>query len=116
MTLGPTIALIPVLEKARGPVARWMTVFGKVPFFYYILHIPLIHVIALIVSQVRMGTIVPWLFENHPMGSGRAPAGYMWSLGLLYLVWLIVVVLLYFACRWYADAKERRRAPWMAYL
>ncbi len=116
MTLGPTIALIPVLEKARGPIARWMTVFGKVPFFYYILHIPLIHAIALIVSQIRMGTIVPWLFANHPMGSGRAPAGYMWSLGLLYLVWLIVVIVLYFACRWYADAKERRRAPWMAYL
>jgi uncharacterized membrane protein len=116
MTLGPTIALIPLLEKARGPVSRWMTVFGKVPFFYYVLHIPLIHVIALIVSQMRMGTIVPWLFENHPMGTGRAPAGYMWSLWQLYLVWLIVVVLLYFACRWYASMKERQRSPWMAYL
>jgi uncharacterized membrane protein len=116
MTLGPTIALIPLLEKARGPVAGWMTVFGKVPFFYYVLHIPLIHVIALIVSQMRMGTIVPWLFENHPMGTGRAPAGYMWSIGQLYLVWLIVVVLLYFACRWYAGMKERKRSPWMAYL
>ena len=116
MTLGPTIALIPVLEKARGPVARWMTVFGKVPFFYYVLHIPLIHAIAVIVSKVRMGTVVPWLFANHPMGSGRPPAGYTWNLGLLYIVWLIVVVLLYFACRWYAAIKEREKAPWMAYL
>jgi uncharacterized membrane protein len=116
MTLGPTIALIPLLEKARGPVARWMTVFGKVPFFYYVLHIPLIHVIALIVSQMRMGTIVPWLFENHPMGTGRAPAGYMWSVWQLYLVWLIVVALLYFACRWYARLKEQKRSPWMVYL
>jgi hypothetical protein len=93
-----------------------MTVFGKVPFFYYVLHIPLIHVIALIVSQIRMGTVVPWLFANHPMGSGRPPAGYTWSLGLLYVVWLMVVVLLFFACRWYAGMKERKRAPWMAYL
>jgi uncharacterized membrane protein len=116
MTLGPTIALIPMIENARGPVARWMTVFGKVPFFFYVLHIPFIHVAALVVSQLRMGTIVPWLFANHPMGSGRPPVGYRWSLGLLYLVWLIVVVLLYFACRWYAGLKEREKAPWMAYL
>ena len=44
MTLGPTIALIPLLETASGAVAGWLTVFGRVPFFFYILHIPLIHV------------------------------------------------------------------------
>ncbi len=116
MTLGPTIALIPALEKARGPIVRWMTVFGRVPFFYYVLHIPLIHLMAAIVSKIRLGTVVPWIFENHPMGSGRPPAGYQWSLGLLYLVWLIVIVLLYFACRWYADLKARRKHSWLAYL
>lgn len=116
MTLGPTIAVIPALEKWRGAIARWMTTFGRVPFFYYVLHIPLIHVMAIIVSKIRMGTVVPWLFANHPMGSPRPPAGYQWSLGLLYLVWLIVVVLLYFACRWYADLKARRKDPWLAYL
>jgi len=116
MTLGPTIALMPAFERARGAVFQWMTVFGRVPFFYYILHIPLIHVIALIVSKIRMGTIVPWLFTNQPMGAGRPPDGYSWGLGLLYLVWLIVVVLLYFACRWYANLKERKRAPWMVYV
>jgi uncharacterized membrane protein len=116
MTLGPTIAVIPALEKTRGMFVRWMAVFGRVPFFYYVLHIPLIHAVAMVVSQVRMGSVVPWLFANHPMGSPRPPAGYEWSLGLLYLVWLVVVILLYFACRWYADLKERRKAPWMAYL
>jgi uncharacterized membrane protein len=116
MTLGPTIALIPVLEKMRGAFARWMTVFGQVPFFFYVLHIPLIHAIALIVSQIRMGTVVPWLFANHPMGSPQPPADYRWSLVLLYAVWLLVIVLLYFACRWYADQKARRKSPWLAYL
>lgn len=116
MTLGPTIALIPALEKTRGPIVRWMTVFGRVPFFFYLLHIPLIHLMAVIVSKVRLGTVVPWIFENHPMGSGRPPAGYQWSLGLLYVVWFIVVVLLYLACRWYADLKARRKDSWLAYL
>jgi len=116
MTLGPTIALIPVLERSTGIIARWMTVFGRVPFFFYVLHIPLIHLAAVIVSKIRLGTVVPWLFANHPMGSPRPPAGYPWSLGLLYLVWFIVVIILYFACRWYADVKARRKSPWMAYL
>ena len=116
MTLGPTIAVMPALEGARGIFVRWMTVFGRVPFFFYVLHIPLIHVMALVVSEIRMGTVVPWLFANHPMGSPRPPAGYSWGLPLLYLVWLIAVLLLYFACRWYAGLKERRKAPWMAYL
>ena len=116
MTLGPTIALIPVLERSTGIMARWMTVFGRVPFFFYVLHIPLIHLAAVIVSKIRLGTVVPWLFANHPMGSPRPPAGYPWSLGLLYLVWFIVVIILYFACRWYADVKARRKSPWMAYL
>jgi uncharacterized membrane protein len=116
MTLGPTIAVMPALERARGALVRWLTVFGRVPFFYYVLHIPLIHLIALVVSQIRMGTVIPWLFENHPMGTSRPPVGYSWGLGILYLVWFIVVVLLYFACRWYANLKAVRKAPWMSYL
>ncbi|MGH9868469.1 MAG: DUF1624 domain-containing protein [Candidatus Polarisedimenticolia bacterium] len=116
MTLGPAIAAIPLLEKARGAAARWITVFGRVPFFYYVLHIPLIHALALLVSWMRLGEISPWLFANHPMGAPRPPEGYAWSLGLLYLVWAISVVLLYFACRWFAGVKARRRDWWLSYL
>jgi uncharacterized membrane protein len=116
MTLGPTIALIPVVERARGRVAQWLTVFGRVPFFYYVLHIPLIHALALVVSQIRLGGVSPWLFANHPMGNGPAPEGYTWSLGLLYLVWAVAIVMLYFPSRWYADLKARRQDWWLKYL
>jgi hypothetical protein len=116
MTLGPTIAMIPLLEGARGAFARWITVFGRVPFFYYMLHIPLIHALALIVSQVRLGEVSPWLFANHPMGNPPAPEGYTWGLPLLYLVWLVTIVMLYPVCRWFADLKARRRAWWLSYL
>ena len=116
MTLGPTIALIPLLERAGGPVARWLSVFGRVPFFYYLLHIPLIHALALVVSKVRNGEVSPWLFTNHPMGNPPPPEGYTWSLGLLYGVWAVAVVLLYFACRWLADLKARRSDWWLRYI
>ena len=116
MTLGPPIALIPLLERARGPLARWLAVFGRVPFFFYVLHIPLIHALAIIVSQIRLGEVTPWLFENHPMGNPPAPEGYVWSLPLLYLVWAVAIVLLYVACRWFAAFKERRSNWWLRYV
>ena len=116
MTLGPTIALIPLLETARGAVAKGLALFGRVPFFFYMLHIPLIHVLAIVVSLVAMGSVSPWLFANHPMGNPPAPDGYTWSLGLLYLVWVATIVLLYFPCRWFADLKARRHDWWLSYL
>jgi uncharacterized membrane protein len=116
MTLGPTIAMIPLLESARGPIARWLTVFGRVPLFFYLLHLPLIHLLAILVSLIRNGEISPWLFTNHPMGNPEPPDGYTWSLGLLYAVWGVAVVVLYFACRWYGELKARSHNRWLSYL
>jgi uncharacterized membrane protein len=116
MTLGPTIALIPVLDSAGGAVARALSLFGRVPFFYYALHIPLIHALALVVSLLREGHVDPWLFTNHPAGNPPAPDGYMWSLGLLYVVWAIAIGILYAACRWFAGVKARRTDWWLSYL
>ena len=97
-------------------IARQLTVFGRVPLFFYLLHIPLIHALAVVVSKVRLGEVSPWLFANHPMGNPPAPDGYTWSLGLLYAVWAVAIVLLYFACRWFADLKARRKDWWLSYL
>jgi uncharacterized membrane protein len=109
MTLGPTILVLPFLEKTGGGVTGVLTTFGRVPFFYYALHIPLIHLAAIVVSLLRTGSVSPWLFLNHPVMIPPVPEGYVWSLGLLYLVWAIVVVTLYFPCRWFARLKQRRK-------
>jgi uncharacterized membrane protein len=116
MTLGPILALFPLLERARGRIADWISVFGRVPFFFYILHLPLIHGLALLVSLVRTGAVDPWLFANHPMGMPPVPDGYVWNLPTLYLVWFVAVLLLYFPCHWFADLKSRRRSWWLSYL
>jgi uncharacterized membrane protein len=116
MTLGPIIALIPLLEGLHGTLARQIIIFGSVPFFYYMLHIPLVHALALVVSKVRLGFVSPWLFTNHPMGNPEPPPGYVWSLPLLYLIWGIAIVLLYLPCRWFAEVKARRNDWWLKYL
>jgi uncharacterized membrane protein len=116
MTLGPTIALVPLLERLRGTLAGWVATLGRVPFFFYVLHIPLIHALALVVSLARLGAVSPWLFTNHPMGNPPPPDGYTWSLALLYLVWAVAVAILYPACRWFAELKARRRDAWLSFL
>ena len=116
MTLGPTILLMPLFDRARGKIGEFIATFGRVPMFYYLLHIPAIHLAAVLVSVVRQGRVEPWLFGNHPVMVPSPPDGYMWSLALLYLVFTVVVVVLYFPCRWYADRKANRRARWMAYI
>jgi hypothetical protein len=117
MTLGPMLVVLPALEMARGRMAGVLTTFGRVPFFFYVLHIPLIHALALLVSVLRTGAVDPWLFTNHPMMSPEPPEGYAWSLALLYLVWAVVIVVLFFACRWFAAVKARRgTSAWLSYL
>jgi uncharacterized membrane protein len=116
MTLGPMLIAIPLLEHAHGAVAGILTVFGRVPFFYYVLHIPLIHLVALAVSLVELGRVTPWLFANHPMLNPPPPVGYTWGLSTLYLVWASVLIPLYFACRWYAGVKANSTNPLLSYL
>ena len=116
MTLGPMIAVIPLLETAHGPLARALMVFGRVPFFFYILHIPLIHLAAVVVSLLREGRVNAWLFANHPMGNPPPPDGYAWGLPLLYLVTFVVVAILYVPCRWMGELKQRRNEARLRYL
>jgi uncharacterized membrane protein len=116
MTLGPTILLLPLADRARARIGEIFATFGRVPMFYYLLHIPAIHLAAVIVSLVREGKPDPWLFMNHPMMNPPAPEGYMWRLSLLYAVFIAVVAALYVPCQWYARRKATAPAGWMRYI
>ena len=114
MTLGPMIALIPFAERARGWFAGVLTTFGRVPMFYYLLHIPLIHAIALVAWFLRDGAAHGERFATAPYV--QIPPGQRWGLGLLYLVWLITVAILYPVCRWYAGVKARHPESWLRFI
>ncbi len=114
MTLGPTIALLPLADRARDWFAGVLATFGRVPMFYYLLHIPAIHLAALSVTLVREGTTHPEWYATAPYS--QVPPGHRWGLPLLYIVWAIVVTILYFLCHWFAGVKARRPDSWLKYI
>ena len=113
MTLGPAIAVLPRLERARGPLAGAVRTLGRVPLFFWLLHVPLIHLVAVILSLVRYGEVIPWLVRNPPT---PLPAGYGYGLPVVYLVTVGVTLALYPLCARFAALKRRRRDPWLDYL
>ena len=114
MTLGPGDRAAAARRARARPVARALTTFGRVPLFFYLLHIPLIHALALIVWGIRDVGIDDGAFKSAPYV--RIPDPQRWNLPLLYLVWAIAVAILYVACRWYASVKARSTSPWLRYL
>jgi uncharacterized membrane protein len=113
MTLGPAILLVPLLDQARGRVADVVRTLGQVPLFFWLLHVPLIHLVAVVFSLARYGAVLPWLVRNPPV---EPPPGYGYPLWVVYAVTLGVVAALYPACRWFAELKKRRKAAWLSYL
>lgn len=115
MTLGPLIALIPFVEKAKGAVTDFFRIFGRVPFFYYLLHIPLIHISAIIVNLIMFGSSFQDAYATAPF-CGLPPEN-IWSLWLLYLVFAVDVTILYVASKWYADFKAKNpQLAWTKFI
>lgn len=117
MTLGPAFALLATLEGARTRLLRPAVLFGQVPMFYFLVHLPLIHLYAIAVCFQRLGAI-HWFFESPDLGNFpyTVPPGWGFELPVVYLAWAVVVLSLYPLCRWYAQFKREHRSPWLSYL
>jgi hypothetical protein len=117
MTLGPAMLLLWAVDARTPQWLRPALVFGEVPMFYYLLHIPLIHLLAVIVCYARYGQ-VHWMFESLTVGQFpiTPPPGWGFSLPIVYLVRAFVVVVLYPLCRWFASLKQRRGDAWLSYF
>jgi uncharacterized membrane protein len=117
MTLGTALLLLRLVDGRTPRLLRPAAVIGKVPLFYYLLHIPLMHLVAVVACWIRFGTARP-MFESPSVGRFPVtqPPGWPVSLPVVYLVWVGVVLALYPLCRWYAALKQRRRDPWLSYL
>jgi uncharacterized membrane protein len=112
MTLGPAVTMIGLLEgrSGGGTSGGFLAVFGRVPMFYYLLHIPLIHGLALLVNQIQFGSMHGELYATAPFA--RVPAGLRWSLPVLYGVFGVAIAVLFPLCRWMVGVKARFRGTW----
>jgi uncharacterized membrane protein len=111
MTLGPAALFCSVAERLPGALHGALVTLGRVPFAFYVAHIYLIHLCALLLGVA----------QGYPPGPfvaffGFFPKGYGVGLPGVYLGWVLVVALLYPFCRWVAQVKARRRDWWLSYL
>jgi uncharacterized membrane protein len=118
MTLGPAALILWMVDNWRVPPALQPVVtFGRVPLFYFVLHLPLIHLLALVICYGRYGA-VHWMFESTQIDQFPVtrPPGWGYSLPIVYIVWIGVVVALYPLCLWFAGLKRRRTDWWLSYF
>jgi uncharacterized membrane protein len=117
MTLGPALLILWLADARTPSLLRRAVVVGKVPLFYFVLHLSLIHLLAAVVCYARYGT-AHWMFESPRLDQYpiTPPPHWGYSLPIIYVVWAIVVVVLYPLCRWYARVRARRRVWWLSYL
>jgi uncharacterized membrane protein len=106
MTLGPALLALAGFESVRGKLAQFFVVFGRVPLFYYVVHLVLLHALAVLFCGLPIGTAI---------GAAK-PEGYGLKLAGVYRVWGVVVVALYLPCRWFAEVKRTRNDMWLSYL
>jgi uncharacterized membrane protein len=121
MTLGPGFLALawfdrfhPTQPSVGAGVGRFFLVYGRVPMFYYVLHIYLAHLLAVVLAFATHQS-ARWLLKGGFFLSGPPP-GYGHALPVVYAVWIAVVLLLYFPCRWFMGVKQRRRDWWLAYM
>jgi uncharacterized membrane protein len=117
MTLGPAILFLRAVD---GHTPHWLRpalTVGKVPMFYYVLHIPLVHALATALCYARYGQAY-WMFQSPTLDRFpiTTPPGWDYGLPVVYLAWAIVLLLMYPVCRWYAALKLRRTDWWLSYL
>lgn len=112
MTLGPSFLLLIVFEKWGNKLFDALRIFGRVPFFFYILHFPVIHFSSMLFYRITEGE---W-FDLANTGPNNWPEYYQPSLLRLYTVWIVIVVFFYFLCRWYNNYKSRKNYWWLKYI
>jgi uncharacterized membrane protein len=116
MTLGPSFVFLATTEKVRGRVVDFFIIFGKVPFFYYILHIYFIHFFALILAQA---TGFGWkaMVIRGFVSNNSELIGYGLDLWLVYLIWVAIVLMLFPLCKRFSVYKlEHTDQWWLSYL
>jgi uncharacterized membrane protein len=116
MTMGPGLILLAVIEPLQNRLPKPVIVFGRVPFFFYILHLYVIHALAMLLLVYEGREASEYVFSISNLTSGRLSDFGLNLLGV-YAVWVFVVALLYPLCKWYQRVRENNPSKWwLSYL
>ncbi len=114
MTLGAALIILALTEHVKNKFTAILIVFGNVPFFYYLCHWYLMRLFTIIIffaqgynSSQIVNPKQPILFQ---------PDGFGFNLFGVYVLWIIVITILYFPCRWFSNYKRTHRQWWLSYL
>lgn len=113
MTLGPALLALAWAERARGVVAATLTVYGRVPLFFYVAHIVVAHALAVLLAFAQGGEWRRIQVVNHPE---QVPDWFGLPLPGVYAAWGVVVALLYVPCVVMDRLKSSRPEWWWRYL
>jgi uncharacterized membrane protein len=113
MTLGPAFLLLIWFEKGRNRVFNWLKVFGRVPFFFYVLHFFFINNTSLLYFKLVHGQ---WFDLINTQSSQNWPDFYEPSLLRLYAAWAVTIVVFYFWCKWFDRYKSTHKQWWLKFL
>jgi uncharacterized membrane protein len=116
MTLGPAFIFLANSENLKGKIVNFFSTFGRVPFFYYVIHLYIIHVIACLFAQLSGYGWQSMIITNFPPGS-PALKGFGFRLWVVYLVWIAVIAITYPLCKWFDNYKmSHKEKRWLSYL
>ena len=116
-TIGPAILFLAFAGHTRSRLAKFITVYGRVPFFYYILHFFLIHLLSAIFFLARGHSFADGLKPRPLLIPQFIAPGEGYSLFVVYVIWICIVLSLYPLCKWFSDYKQRHRDKWwLSYL
>jgi uncharacterized membrane protein len=111
VTLGIVLILLTLFRK-KSRLTSFLSVYGKVPFFFFVLHFALLSLASYLWTLVAFGEGVNLAFTNFD----QLPEQYEPSLLRVYFVWFLVIVITYLPCRWFGSYKARHRHWWLSYL
>lgn len=117
MTLGPSLLFLAAADNLKdGKVLKFFSIFGRVPFFYYIIHFYLIHMLAMLFGQFSGYNWQSFIFSNMPTDQA-ALKGFGFPLWIVYLVWIMVIAILYPICKKFDAYKSSHKEKWwLSYL
>ncbi len=116
ITMGPALLFLSFVDRAKNRLVSFFLVFGKVPLYFYFLHILLIHSFALLLHALLGGNYQDLILTVENLESGKL-ISYGYSLGAVYLAWILIILILYPLSKYYMNYKATHRDKWwLSYL